>query len=95
MFTGSLIPSLLLGVYLWGVVVPREERYMIDKFGASYQNKEYGYVCLRARKSVFRFYPFAMHEEKWRIYASMMMYGFGRSSKYHAENRENRNAGLQ
>lgn len=37
----SLVPSAVFGLYLWGYVIPREERYMTDKFGSSYHNKEY------------------------------------------------------
>mmetsp|Transcript_40839 Transcript_40839/g.102172 ORF Transcript_40839/g.102172 Transcript_40839/m.102172 type:complete len:228 (-) Transcript_40839:91-774(-) len=43
-----LVPSAVLGAFLWGVVIPREERYMVDKFGQAYSNKQYGiFVWLR------------------------------------------------
>jgi len=39
----SLVPTAVFGAYLWGWVIPREEKYMIDKFGSNYTNKKYGY----------------------------------------------------
>jgi len=43
-----LVPSAMMGGFLWGIIIPREEKYMIDKFGQAYLNKQYGiFVWLR------------------------------------------------